>query len=422
MNDDALNKLFSLAKNEPLTTHVNDVDRWISDAVKIGFWAGILYHIKLLVIKKNILMSIVTTALTVGTIVAVALFSSKETLKKKQVTSSFKNERKQSLLQDETNDELILNKRFNSLNTEHFLSFDKLPYKSIPLQNNQQLVPVSNASSSIDSIIIKGNFNIVLVQGPTFKITSLVPDDENEKAYAYKQNAVYFDNTTDSTGSLISDYQITVPDIKYINLSGICDFSLEGPVTLDALTFIQKEVCSAHLDSLTTKFLLIESNEACDLNLHATTTTGILKINDAASINFEIKAQKLDLSMDGASDNKGKIECDSLFLAINGAIDIESELTVNYLKLKLDGVSELDLSGKVTSLDLVQDGITKLKAKKLDLTNARVQIDGISKATINPASSLTGKVNGLSKLKYGTKPKNLLIQTEDGAKSRRRIL
>lgn len=83
MNDDALNKLFSLAKNEPLTTHVNDVDRWITDAVKIGFWAGILYHIKLLVIKKTILMSIVTTALTVGTIVAVALFSSKETLKKK---------------------------------------------------------------------------------------------------------------------------------------------------------------------------------------------------------------------------------------------------------------------------------------------------------------------------------------------------
>jgi hypothetical protein len=417
-----LNKLFSLAKNEPLTTHVNDVDRWISDAVKIGFWAGILYHIKLLVIKKTILMSIVTTALTVGTIVAVALFSSKETLKKKQVTSSFKNELKQSPFQDETKDELILNTRFSSLNTEHFLSFDKLPYKSIPLQNNQQLVPVSNASSSIDSIIIKGNFNIVLVQGPTFKITSLVPDDENEKAYAYKQNAVYFDNTTDSTGSLISDYQITVPDIKYINLSGICDFSLEGPVTLDALTFIQKEVCSAHLDSLTTKFLLIESNEACDLNLHATTTTGILKINDAASINFEIKAQKLDLSMDGASDNKGKIECDSLFLAINGAIDIESELTVNYLKLKLNGVSELDLSGKATSLDLTQDGITKLKAKKLDLTNARVQIDGISKATINPTNSLTGKVNGLSKLKYGTKPKNLLIQTEDGAKSRRRIL
>ena len=422
MNDDALNKLFSLAKNEPLTTHVNDVDRWISDAVKIGFWAGILYHIKLLVIKKTILMSIVTTALTVGTIVAVALFSSKETLKKKQVTSSFKNERKQSLFQDETNDELILNTRFSSLNTEHFLSFDELPYKGIPLQNNQQLVPVSNASSSIDSIIIKGNFNIVLVQGPTFKITSLAPDDENEKAYAYKQNAVYFDNTTDSTGSLISVYQITVPDIKYINLSGICDFSLEGPVTLDALTFIQKEVCSAHLDSLTTKFLLIESNEACDLNLHATTTTGILKINDAASINFEIKAQKLDFSMDGASDNKGKIESDSLFLAIVGAIDFESELTVNYLKLKLDGVSELDLSGKVTSLDLVQDGITKLKAKKLDLTNARVQIDGISKATINPASSLTGKVNGLSKLKYGTKPKNLLIQTEDGAKSKRRIL
>jgi hypothetical protein len=422
MNDDALNKLFSLAKNEPLTTHVNDVDRWISDAVKIGFWAGILYHIKLLVIKKTILMSIVSTALTVGTIVAIALFSSKETLKKKQVTSSFKNERKQSLFQDETKDEFILNTRFSSLNTEHFLSFDELPYKGIPLQNNQQLVPVSNASSSIDSIIIKGNFNIVLVQGTSFKITSLAPDDENEKAYTYKQNAVYFDNSLDSTSSLISDYQITVPDIKYINLSGICDFSLEGLVTLDALTFIQKEVCSAHLDSLTTKFLLIESNEACDLNLHATTTTGILKINDAASINFEIKAQKLDFSMDGASDNKGKIESDSLFLAIVGAIDFESELTVNYLKLKLDGVSELDLSGKVTSLDLVQDGITKLKAKKLDLTNARVQIDGISKASINPTSSLTGKVNGLSKLKYGTKPKNLLIQTEDGAKSRRRIL
>ena len=422
MNDDALNKLFSLAKNEPLTTHVNDVDRWISDAVKIGFWAGILYHIKLLVNKKTILMSIVTTALTVGTIVAIALFSSKETLKKKQVTSSFKNERKQSLFQDETKDEFILNTRFSSLNTEHFLSFDELPYKGIPLQNNQQLVPVSNASSSIDSIIIKGNFNIVLVQGTSFKITSLAPDDENEKTYTYKQNAVYFDNSLDSTGSLISDYQITVPDIKYINLSGICDFSLEGLVTLDALTFIQKEVCSAHLDSLTTKFLLIESNEACDLNLHATTTTGILKINDAASINFEIKAQKLDFSMDGASDNKGKIESDSLFLAIVGAIDFESELTVNYLKLKLDGVSELDLSGKVTSLDLVQDGITKLKAKKLDLTNARVQIDGISKASINPTISLTGKVNGFSKLKYGTKPKNLLIQTEDGAKSRRRIL
>jgi hypothetical protein len=422
MNDDALNKLFSLAKNEPLTTQVNDVDRWISDAVKIGFWAGILYHIKLLVIKKTILMSIVTTALTVGTIVAVALFSSKETLKKKQVTSTFKNERKQSLFQDETKEELILITRFSSLNTEHFLSFDELPYKGIPLQNNQQLVPVSNASSSIDSIIIKGNFNIVLVQGPTFKITSLVPDDENEKAYAYKQNAVYFDNTTDSTGSLISDYQITVPDIKYISLSGICDFSLEGLVTLDALTFIQKEVCNAHIDSLTTKSLLIESNEACDLNLNATTTTAVLQINDAASINFEIKAQKLDFSMDGASDNKGKIECDSLFLAINGAIDFESELTVNYLKLKLDGVSKLDLSGKATSLDLTQDGITKLKAKKLDLTNARVQIDGISKAMINPTNSLTGKVNGLSKLKYGTKPKNLLIQTEDGAKSRRRIL
>jgi hypothetical protein len=422
MNDDALNKLFSLAKNEPLTTQVNDVDRWISDAVKIGFWAGILYHIKLLVIKKTILMSIVTTALTVGTIVAVALFSSKETLKKKQVITSFNNEQKQSPFQDETKEELILNTRFSSLNTEHFLSFDELPYKGISLQNNQQLVPVSNASSSIDSIIIKGNFNIVLVQGPTFKITSLVPDDENEKAYAYKQNAVYFDNTTDSIGSLISDYQITVPDIKYINLSGICDFSLEGPVTLDALTFIQKEVCSAHLDSLTTKTLLIESNEACDLNLNATTTTAVLQVNDAASINFEIKAQKLDFSMDGASDNKGKIECDSLFLATNGAIDIESELTVNYLKMKLDGVSELDLSGKATSLDLTQDGITKLKAKKLDLSNARVQIDGISKAIINPTNSLTGKVNGLSKLKYGTKPKNLLIQTEDGAKSRRRIL
>lgn len=422
MNDDALNKLFSLAKNEPLTTHVNDVDRWISDAVKIGFWAGILYHIKLLVIKKTILMSIVTTAFTVGAIVAVALFSSKETLKKKQVTTSFKNERRQSPFQEKTKDELIFNTRFSSLNTEHFLSFDELPYKGISLQNNQQLVPVSNASSSIDSIIIKGNFNIVLVQGPTFKITSLVPDDENEKAYAYKQNAVYFDNTTDSTGSLISDYQITVPDIKYISLNGICDFSLEGPVTLNTLTFIQKEVCNAHLDSLTTKFLLIESNEACDLKLNATTTTGILKINDAASINFQIKAQKLDFSMNGASDNKGKIESDSLFLAIEGTIDFESELIVNYLKIKLDGVSELELSGKATSLDLTQDGITKLKAKKMDLTNARVQIDGISKATINPTNSLTGKVNGLSKLKYVTKPKKLLIQTEEGAKSKRSIL
>lgn len=422
MNDDALNKLFALAKNEPLTTQVNDVERWISGALKMGFWAGILYHIKLLVIKKTILMSIVTTAFTVGTIVAVALFSSKETLKKKQVTTSFKNERKQSPFQEKTKDELILNTRFSSLNTEHFLSFDELPYKGISLQNNQQLLPVSNASSSIDSIIIKGNFNIVLVQGPIFKITSLVPDDENEKAYTYKQNSVYFDNSTDSTGSLISDYQITVPDIKYISLSGICDFSLEGLVTLDALTFIQKEVCNAHLDSLTTKFLLIESYEACDLMLNVLTTTAVLKINDAASINFDIKAQKLDFSMDGASDNKGKIESDSLFLAIVGAIDFESELIVNYLKLKLDGVSELDLIGKATSLDLTQDGITKLKAKKLDLTNARVQIDGISKATINPTNSLTGKVNGLSKLKYATKPNKLLIQTEDGAKSKRSIL
>lgn len=422
MNDDALNKLFALAKNEPLTTQVNDVDSWISGAVKIGFWAGILYHIKLLVIKKTILMSIVTTAFTVGTIVAVALLSAKENPEKKKRELTFQKEQNPPVILQETANIVAVNSHVFPVALEPFMSPEVLAFKSIPQQTEQGLVPQSLTSTTIDSIIIKGNFNIVLVQGPTFKITALVPDDENEKAYTFKQNAVYFDNTSDSTGLSISDYQITVPDIKYISLKGICDFSLEGPITLDALTFIQKEVCNAHLDSLTTKSLLIESNEACDLMLNVSTTTAVLKINDAASINFDIKAQKLDFSMNGASDNKGKIESDSLFLAIEGAIDFESELTAHYLKLKLDGVSELELSGKATSLDLTQDGITKLKAKKLDLTNARVQIDGISKATINPTNSLTGNVNGLSKLKYGTKPKKLLIQTEEGAKSKRSIL
>jgi hypothetical protein len=422
MNDDALNKLFALAKNEPLTTDVNDVDRWISGAVKIGFWAGILYHFKLLVIKKTILMSIVTTAFTVGTIVAVALLSAKENPEKKKSELTFQKEQNPPVILQETANNVAINSHVLPVALEPFMSPEVLAFKSMLQQTEQRFVPQSLTSTTIDSIIIKGNFNIVLVQGPTFKITALVPDDENEKAYTFKQNAVYFDNTTDSTGLLISDYQITVPDIKYISLNGICDFSLEGPVTLNTLTFIQKEVCNAHLDSLTTKSLLIESNEACDLMLNVSTTTAVLKINDAASINFDIKAQKLDFSMNGASENKGKIESDSLFLAIEGAIDFESELIAHYLKLKLDGVSELELSGKATSLDLTQDGITKLKAKKLDLTNARVQIDGISKATINPTNSLTGKVNGLSKLKYGTKPKKLLIQTEDGAKSKRSIL
>ena len=422
MNDDALNKLFAIAKNEPLSTHLNDVDRWISGALKMGFWAGILYHIKLLVIKKTFLMSIVTTAFTVGTIVAVALLSAKENPEKKKSELTFQKELNHPVILQETANIVAVNSHVFPVALEPFMSPEVLAFKSIPQETEQGLVSQSLTSTTIDSIIIKGNFNIVLVQGPTFKITALVPDDENEKAYTFNQNAVYFDNTTDSTGLLISDYQITVPDIKYISLNGICDFSLEGPVTLNTLTFIQKEVCNAHLDSLTTKSLLIESNEACDLMLNVSTTTAVLKINDAASINFDIKAQKLDFSMNGASDNKGKIESDSLFLAIEGAIDFESELTVNYLKLKLDGVSELELSGKATSLDLTQDGITKLKAKKLDLTYARVQIDGISKATINPTNSLTGKVNGLSKLKYATKPKKLLIQKEDGAKSKRSIL
>jgi phage shock protein PspC (stress-responsive transcriptional regulator) len=79
---------------------------------------------------------------------------------------------------------------------------------------------------------------------------------------------------------------------------------------------------------------------------------------------------------------------DDMEIEINGPIKVKGSLNAHNLVLRLIGKSEVDLSGQVNNMDANLQLASKLKAYNLEVSDAVVEVSGVSTAKVNVLNTL----------------------------------
>ena len=97
---------------------------------------------------------------------------------------------------------------------------------------------------------------------------------------------------------------------------------------------------------------------------------------------------------------------EDLNLDLSGASALRLAATnVPSLRLDLSGASRADLSGSAQQLDLSASGTCQIAALNLAATRAKVELNGISKATVRANEDLDVNLSGNSQVRYAGQPR-----------------
>jgi phage shock protein C len=111
------------------------------------------------------------------------------------------------------------------------------------------------------------------------------------------------------------------------------------------------------------------------------------------------------LKLSGVADCKtGHFGGEELFVELNGASMAILDAEYSRIDLNMAGVCRVDLSGKSKSLNCEISGSSHLNAEKLTMEAARVNLSGVSEATLGLSKTITGGISGASKLFYTGNP------------------
>lgn len=107
------------------------------------------------------------------------------------------------------------------------------------------------------------------------------------------------------------------------------------------------------------------------------------------------------------------IKTSGLEIKSSGASKVDLAIEVQSLTTSISGASKITLKGAATIHTADLSGASNLNAKELDVVKMDVKGSGASKANVNVKSELTGKLSGVSTVKYDEKPASVNISGND---------
>lgn len=150
--------------------------------------------------------------------------------------------------------------------------------------------------------------------------------------------------------------------------------------------------------------------------INASVENGTLNISASAAGNETIKIYTRSIRsiiLDGAATLtcKDTIKND-LLVDMDGAAKSALIVSATQVNVKLDGAAKLELGGNAQTLSANLDGAAKLDAEAFSATQVNVETDGAASATVHPDSTLKGKSDGMSSIRYLGDPANKSLSVD----------
>ncbi|MFY7999084.1 MAG: head GIN domain-containing protein [Candidatus Kapaibacteriota bacterium] len=132
-------------------------------------------------------------------------------------------------------------------------------------------------------------------------------------------------------------------------------------------------------------------------------------ISPKTKLRLRIATQNLeDVQSSGASDLiiKG-VNNDKLSISTSGAGSVKASVKTGKLSVETSGAGNVDISGSANTLDVETSGAAEIKARDLQVKNARIEVSGAGDVEVRVSEELNVSVSGAGDIRYYGNPKTV---------------
>ncbi len=369
MNEESVNRLFEAARNEPAKVPVRDVRRWIGLIGMAALAGSVLLKMKLVLTKKILLMTFITSMLTatVGVTVFVAVrmtgpASSPEPVKAEKPAKT------------------VLAKDLNGKEAS------TIPADTMRRQDSVSVPPVAPTPPPVP-LVPRFPFTPELPALPALPAAPLAPIPA--------QNPL-----PPIPPARYDEREVKIGSFDKLTLSGAINVVLIQGKS-NGIRIVANGDCGTETVKVThrgNRLDISSANSRCenyDVLVYLTFTS----------------FSEADLSGASGMVSQGKLTFDRLDIESSGAASVNLELEAKTIAIVSEGASAVDLKGKTTNLKIDASGASSVDGDKLAAEDVHAESSGASQVIIRATKKLKADASGTAHIKYQGKPSEIAKET-----------
>ena len=244
---------------------------------------------------------------------------------------------------------------------------------------------------SFNALSVSSTFKVNLSQGPECSLRidvdreylSYVVAEVKNGCLVLKLNYSKMPVRLRNVSNRVLTAYVTMPDIVELEVSGTANVNASGTFDRKGGEFDCDISGSSKVNGLT-----VYAGEL-DAEVSGTSTLVLGGAWDKASLELSGIA-KVNLS-----GNAKTLECD-----LTGSSDVSASGNYGYVSCDASGESKLRIEGKASGAEYDISGVSSINAGDLPTDDVKMEISGVSKATVNPLKNLRVEVSGMSSVFY----------------------
>lgn len=354
-----INEMFVSMREEKPEVSVKKVHKWLGISGGVVLSVYLLSWIKRVLFLKPVLM--ISSVIALGSLAFVTVFSSGKVSAENQVEMSVQQEVKKPVneqKQQTTHVTPVSNEDRAAVVPESPLTLPLNPLEEISQEREMQLSPLAplpvvqmaSIASEVDDfskLTVGSAFKVVLKQGNICAID--IQGTEEEKgnvSYTVKDHhlKIVANCKGKKNCELPDKIVITMKDVKRLDVSGACDFDVEGTLK-----------CTEEIA------LLFSGAAQIDMKLESPSID--CKVSGAVDLEIEGSTKKLELQTSGAANIEAdELKAEEVRVLASGATNT-SVYGSKELKLIVSGASHVNYSGSGTLAEKAVSGASSVKKK-----------------------------------------------------------
>jgi hypothetical protein len=443
-----LQHLFDMARQEPVETSVNDVHTWIGMATFVSVLAGLLSKFKIGFTKSIIMYTSIASVVGVG-VTALVLSQSKTAHSDKKMTTPSTHvnvSEEEAITPAETQETKFIqfSPSTQSVQMDETPSllqelFEEPMFPIVPVDvpNNSLLksevpdvrtvISISgdeNTLAPFSKLSVEGVFKLVLIQGEnySYKTEGNYSADDLKISFEEKTKELrilysHQERKTKKTGKKTVTYTTNENDLTlYLTFKSLEKLAIGGIMEVVSQTGISGENMDVSISGIssmklpiTASKLKLQASGATESNLALKLLSLDLTVSGTSSVDFTGTLYHLNATCSGASDAKFfdhlKLEKAQINLSGTSAAELSATITES-VKIVLSGASELTLSGAADKADIQISGTSGVAAKKFSANDVKAQAEGASSLSMIIKEKAYLRASGTSSIKISGKPSN----------------
>lgn len=444
-----LQHLFDMARQEPVETSVNDVHTWIGMATFAGVLAGLLSKLKISLTKSIVMYTSITSVVGVGVTALIFSQSKADTPSKKVADSPSRakvslheevitpsEEEETRVIQFSPSIQPIQVDENQSILQEIFEEpiFPIVPIEvpNYPVPKNEvpdvkNIVPITgneNTLAPFSKLSAYGVFKLILIQGEDYSYKAEGNYNVNDLKISFEEKTKelhieysHQERKTKKNGKKTVTYTTNENDLTlYLTFKSLEKLSIGGIMEVVSQTGISGENMDVNISGISSmKFpitaskLKLQASGATESNLALKLLSLDLTVSGTSSVNFSGTLYHLNATCSGASDAKFsdhlKLEKAQINLSGTSSAELSATITES-VQINLSGASELTLSGTADKADIQSSGTSGVAAKKFSANDVKAQAEGASSLTMTIKEKAYLRASGTSSIKISGKPSN----------------